>query len=82
LKEGGSVAQSIFEEMNGCASFRTTSVNSIGAIRENMADPLSKRELEILNLLAQRLPTREITVRLFIAPNTVKKTPEQYLSET
>jgi len=47
-----------------------------------LVEPLSKRELEILSLLAQRLPTKEIAAKLLIAPNTVKKTPEQYLSET
>ncbi|MEN8803797.1 MAG: response regulator transcription factor, partial [Thiogranum sp.] len=36
-------------------------------------EPLTNRELEILNLLAQRLNTKEIAVKLFISPTTVKK---------
>jgi len=36
-------------------------------------EPLTNRELEILNLLAQRLSTKEIAGNLFISPATVKK---------
>ncbi len=37
-----------------------------------LLDPLTKRETEILTLLAQRLTNREIAEKLFIAPGTVK----------
>ena len=38
-----------------------------------LLEPLTNRELEILNLLARRLNTKEIAVKLFISPATVKK---------
>ena len=37
-----------------------------------MVEPLSERELEVLRLVAQGLSNREISVRLFLAVNTVK----------
>ena len=36
-------------------------------------EPLTNRELEILNLLAQRRRNKEIAANLFISPETVKK---------
>jgi DNA-binding NarL/FixJ family response regulator len=39
---------------------------------ENMPEPLSGRELEILRLLAQGLSNREIASKLFLAEGTVK----------
>ena len=37
-----------------------------------LIDPLSQRELEVLQLIAQGLSNREISERLFLAVNTVK----------
>jgi LuxR family maltose regulon positive regulatory protein len=38
-----------------------------------MVDPLTNRELEISNLLVQRLSNKEIAAKLVISPETVKK---------
>ena len=41
--------------------------------KQSLVDPLSKRELEILRLLAERLSNREIAEQLFISLGTVKR---------
>ena len=38
-----------------------------------LVEPLTNRELEILDLLAQRFQNKEIAEKLFISPETVKK---------
>lgn len=40
--------------------------------QEALAEPLSERELEILQLVAQGLTNREIALRVNLAPGTVK----------
>ena len=39
---------------------------------QSLIEPLSQRELEVLQLIAQGLSNREISKRLFLALNTVK----------
>jgi LuxR family maltose regulon positive regulatory protein len=38
-----------------------------------LVESLTNRELEILDLLAQRLRNKEIAAKLFISPKTIKK---------
>ena len=37
-----------------------------------MIEPLSKRELEVLHLIAEGLTNREIAAKIFVTLNTVK----------
>ena len=48
-------------------------VSSLKAVDDPLIDPLTERELEILNLLSRRLSNKGIAERLFIAPGTVKR---------
>jgi LuxR family maltose regulon positive regulatory protein len=42
------------------------------ALKSELVEPLSQRELEVLRLIAQGLSNREISKQLFLALNTVK----------
>jgi len=50
--------------------------DTVTRLRENLPDPLSKRELEVLALMFQRFSNKEIGARLYISPFTVKRHTE------
>jgi LuxR family maltose regulon positive regulatory protein len=50
----------------------STPVSAIPESSHTLEDPLTKRELEILTLLAQHLYNKEIAEKLYISPETVK----------
>ena len=54
-------------ELGGPPSHRDRPDAAVG-----LADPLSKRELELLGLIAQGLSNQDIAERLFLSPQTVK----------
>jgi LuxR family maltose regulon positive regulatory protein len=54
-------------------TFETQTVGRPSVSNQPLVAPLTNRELEILDLLAQRLRNKEIAANLFISPKTVKK---------
>ena len=54
------------------AAFEPVSSRSAGQTAQPLIEPLSERELEVLQLVADGLSNREISERLFIALSTVK----------
>jgi DNA-binding NarL/FixJ family response regulator len=50
-------------------------------VEESLADPLSQREVEILQLVARGLTNREIALQLSLAPGTVKNYVTSILSK-
>lgn len=54
------------------AAFPSTAVENPKRNLQNLVEPLSQRELEILGLIAQGLSNREISERLFLALDTIK----------
>jgi LuxR family maltose regulon positive regulatory protein len=41
--------------------------------RQPLIEPLSDRELDVLHLIAEGLSNREIGLRLYLSPNTIKR---------
>ena len=54
-------------------SDQLTSPPPLPLSNQPLVEPLTNRELEILDLLAQRFQNKEIAEKLFISPETVKK---------
>ena len=74
-------AQGIMPDYTGklLAAFAAEKLRSVGessvppdSPAQSLIEPLSHRELEVLQLIAQGLSNREISERLFLALNTVK----------
>jgi LuxR family maltose regulon positive regulatory protein len=57
------------QQPTGSAAGESRTIAGSGA---RVAEPLTKREFDVLKLLAQRLQTKEIAARLFVSPETVK----------
>lgn len=62
---------------NGSESSRPTAPSS-----QPLVEPLSNRELEVLQLVAQGLTNRQIAERLFIALPYCERTQSKYLQQT
>jgi LuxR family maltose regulon positive regulatory protein len=54
------------------AAFESASRSELSPVSQSLVDPLSERELEILQLIGDGLSNREVSERLFIALDTVK----------
>ena len=71
----GQLLAAFREDQSGVkhGTFETQTVGRPSVSNQPLVEPLTNRELEILDLLAQRLRNKEIAAKLFISPKTVKK---------
>jgi LuxR family maltose regulon positive regulatory protein len=71
----GQLLAAFREDQSGVkhGTFETQTVGRPSVSNQPLVEPLTNRELEILDLLAQRLRNKEIAAKLFISSKTVKK---------
>jgi LuxR family maltose regulon positive regulatory protein len=69
-QEENDLSRSWKEPVEGPSPSRT--VGTVQSRVEGLVEPLSERELEVLQLIAEGLTNREIASRLFLSLNTVK----------
>lgn len=75
--EGGSllqpvVASKLLRHMGQGAQHRGTTQGAVAARHTPLYEPLTERELEVLHLLAQGMPNKEIAAQLVISERTAK----------
>jgi LuxR family maltose regulon positive regulatory protein len=70
----GQLLAAFREDQNGVkpGTFGAQTAGKSVFSNQPLVDPLTKREFEILDLLAQRLHNKEIAAKLFISPGTIK----------
>jgi LuxR family maltose regulon positive regulatory protein len=70
----GQLLAAFREDQNGVkpGAVGTQPVSKSSFSNQPLVDPLTNREFEILDLLAQRLRNKEIAAKLFISPGTIK----------
>ncbi len=65
-------AAAVLHDLNVIAPDFVDLIGIQSAVPSVLPEPLSARELEVLNLIAEGLPNKTIAERLFISQNTVK----------
>jgi DNA-binding NarL/FixJ family response regulator len=72
----GQLLAAFRKDQNGAkhGTFEAQAFGRPSVSNQPLVEPLINRELEILDLLPQRLRNKEIAAKLFISPKTVKNT--------